>query len=79
MLKKLFDIFLPFRQIASELRAIRELYEAELADRDHPIFRHTERPHQSDTEVTYTGEEEKPKSALQRLKERFSAVELDEE
>lgn len=43
----------PLSAIARELRALRELYELELAQRDPPIVRHTEQPADTDTEVTY--------------------------
>lgn len=67
MLKRLANLITPFSIIAKELTIIRELYEADLDNRK--IYRVTEKPGKSDTEITFVGEdEEKPKgSALQRL------------
>lgn len=56
----------PFAVIARELTSLRELYEADLAARDKPVYRVTQDPSSSDTEVTYSGEE-KPRTPLQRL------------
>lgn len=73
-MRALLSIFAPFALIASELAklrkeatAIRELYEAELAAREKPVYRITEEPGRSDTEVSFAGEEPKEKSALRRL------------
>ncbi len=68
---RLKQIIHPFSEIASELRILRELYEAELAERlvivperaavqAAPIRRVTEKPSIHDTEVSYMGVEEKP-------------------
>jgi hypothetical protein len=45
----------PLGTIARELTILRELYEAELSAREHPIYRVTEKPRKDDTEVTYAG------------------------
>ena len=69
MFSKLAEFINPLHTIAKELTAIRELYEAELATRDKPIYRITEDPQEGDTVVMYTGDEPKAKSALRRLLE----------
>jgi hypothetical protein len=52
LLRMLRLIFSPMREIARELKIIRELYEAELAEREPPIRRITEEPNpRFDTEV----------------------------
>jgi hypothetical protein len=62
MLRELLAYLAPFKVIADELSKIRQLYEAELAQRENPVYLVTEKPRESDTEVTYMGdEEEKPK------------------
>lgn len=66
-MKKLLEMLAPFAVIARELTAIRELYEAELATRDKPIYRVTEAPSKYDTEVTYGEEKPKKGSILSRL------------
>ncbi len=66
MLKTLREWFAPLQSIAAELRKLRELYEAELGQREHPVFLVTERPRKSDTEVTYTGEEQERKPLWKR-------------
>jgi hypothetical protein len=53
-------IFSPMKEIARELRIIRELYEEELGSRMPPIIRRTEEPNpRFDTEV-FDGSDEKP-------------------
>jgi hypothetical protein len=77
------ETFLPFAAIAAELRIIRELYELELASRvdsagrPTPIYRVTESPSPSDTEVFF-GEDlpKRPKSAIEDF---GSDLILDEE
>lgn len=66
---RLKDIFLPFSQIAKELAIIREMYELELSSRNPPIIRVTEEPRRGDTEVSYTDDKPKAKSALKRMLE----------
>ena len=62
MLRTLLALFRPLSTIARELSIIRELYEMDLASRDQPIFRVTERPSKHDTEVSYTGvRDDRPK------------------
>ena len=61
MLKAILLFLAPLRVVASELTAIRELYEAELALHDPPIYRVTEKPKSSDTEVYMPGAVESPK------------------
>jgi len=60
----------PFAAIAEELRIIRELYEEELSERvivvgdrivPAPVRRITEKPSKHDTEVSYPGDEMKPR------------------
>jgi hypothetical protein len=51
MLKTLLRIVRPFSVIARELTILRELYEAELAARPNPVYRVTEKPRESNTEV----------------------------
>ena len=48
------------------MKILRELYEAELAERDPPIIRRTEKPRKSDTVVSYAGEEDRTKTALRK-------------
>ena len=55
MLRTLLALFRPLTTIARELAIIRELWELELASRQPPIYRVTERPSKRDTEVTYSG------------------------
>lgn len=62
-------------QIAQELRILRELYELELGARREdpmhtipaPIFRITEEPGRSDTEVSYADDEPKVPNAYEKL------------
>ena len=61
MLRTLLALMRPLHSIARELRIIRELYELWLWQQDPPIYRVTEKPHQSDTEVTYSGLDTAPK------------------
>lgn len=63
MLAVLQSIFMPLFGIASSLHLIakelvimRELYEADLMSRDVPVMRITQKPRESDTEVSYMGE-----------------------
>jgi hypothetical protein len=74
---QLANVVAPFHIIAKELTALRELYEAELASREKPVYRITESPGRNDTEVTY-GDEDKEKSPLRRLMEGMSP-ELDDD
>lgn len=76
MFKRLRDLLIPFASIAWELRLMNELKELELNERLHPvtgdpspIIRRTEKPRKSDTEISYMGVPEKPKSAFQKLRE----------
>ena len=66
MFRRLLGLLSPFHDIAHELKILRELYEAELAERDPPIIRRTEKPRKSDTVVSYAGEEDKTRSALRK-------------
>lgn len=59
MLRTLLSLVRPFGNIARELRIIRELYEADLASRQTPIYRVTESPSKLDTEISYAGVEDK--------------------
>jgi hypothetical protein len=60
LLRMLRLVFSPFKEIAKELKIIRELYEAELSERKPAIVRITEPANPRwDTEV-FTGEDEKP-------------------
>lgn len=69
MWRRFLELVAPFQAIAMELKAIRELYEAELATHTPPIWRSTETPG-DDTQVSYTGDQPKAKvSALSRLTE----------
>jgi len=56
MIETLRLIFAPLGVIARELMIIRELYEADLAQRENPIYRVTEQPKETDTTVTYAGD-----------------------
>lgn len=57
-------------RIAQDLHVMRQLYEAELAERKPPILLRTEKPSDEDTEVTYYGVKPvKGKSALEKLGE----------
>ena len=57
------DFVLPLRQIATELRIMRELHELDLAARG--IQRVTEKPKKTDTTVGYQGvAEDRPKFKL---------------
>lgn len=49
----------PFASIAQSLAIIAELYELELSERRPPIRRVTETPSRHDTEVSYSGVEDK--------------------
>jgi hypothetical protein len=61
LLRMLRLIFSPMREIARELKIIRELYEAELAERTPRIVRITEAPNpRLDTEVMIPGDLERP-------------------
>jgi hypothetical protein len=64
--RRLLGLLSPFHDIARELKILRELYEAELAERDPPIIRRTEKPRKSDTVVSYVGEEDRTKTALRK-------------
>ncbi len=56
LLRLLRLVFSPFKQIAADLRIIRELYELELSSRNPPIMRITEKPDpKHDTEVLTDG------------------------
>lgn len=79
MFLKLMRLVAPFAAIARELSTIRELYELDLGSRKPPVYRFTEKPKRSDTEVTYAGEEPKRKSALERAKELFDKVGEDDD
>ena len=57
-MRTLLGIIRPFASIARELRTLRELFELELASRNPPVIRHTERARKSDTEVSYMGVQE---------------------
>lgn len=56
---RLQQILHPFASIAQSLAVIAELYELELSERKPAIRRITETPSRNDTEVSYTGVEEK--------------------
>lgn len=58
MWRKLYQLVAPFAAIAEELKNLRELYELELSER-YKIYRRTEEPKETDTEVSYTGEKVK--------------------
>jgi len=79
MFRRLKDLIIPFSGIAQELRILRELYEMDLASRSPPLVRVTEEPRRADTEITYMGDEPKPKSALRRLLEEWEAEEPEPE
>ena len=79
MFKKLVSLLAPFYTIAQELTAIRELYEAELAARDKPIFRITESPSESDTVVMWGEKDNKDKSGLRKLLGVFDAEDAGDE
>ena len=62
MIRLLLSIFRPLGVIAKELTILRQLYEADLAAREQPIYRVTEKPTKDDTVVTYAGvSDERPK------------------
>lgn len=62
MIRLLLSIFRPLGVIAKELTIIRQLYEADLAAREQPIYRITEKATKDDTMVTYAGvSDERPK------------------
>ena len=65
MLKLLLSLLRPLPVIARELTALRELYESELASRQPPVYRLTEKPSKNDTEVSYAGIERR-ESLLER-------------
>jgi hypothetical protein len=69
------DSFLPMSQIAKELAILRELYELDLASRNPPIYRITEAPGKSDTEITYADDEGKKKSKADKLVEAWEEEE----
>jgi hypothetical protein len=79
MFRRLKDLIIPFSGIAQELRILRELYEMDLASRNPPLVRITEEPRRADTEITYMGDEPKPKSALRRLLEEWESEEPEPE
>lgn len=59
---ELVDWISPLKTIASELRLLRHLYELDLASRNPPVYRLTQRPKKTDTEVLYPDvEDERPK------------------
>ena len=67
MWKRLLRLISPFSEIAKELAVLRELYELELASRNPPIIRITEKPGKDDTVVSYMDDAPaKPKSAMLR-------------
>ena len=78
MLRTLLDLFAPWASIARELTALRELYEADLASRKPPVYRLTEKPSKSDTEVFWEEAPRKPTSAIDRLKDVLSSTEEEE-
>ena len=78
-MKKLIEVLAPFAVIARELTAIRELYEAELAAREKPIYRITETPGKSDTEVIWDEGDIMPKSKLRKLMEGLQATDDDDD
>ncbi len=49
----IFRLLRPLTSLAREVSIIRELYELELAARENPITRVTQRPRKDDTEVSY--------------------------
>jgi hypothetical protein len=55
VLRTLLSLLRPLPEIARSLRLIAELYELELASRNPPVLRVTERPSEKDTEVLYAG------------------------
>ncbi len=57
MFRTLLALVRPFASIAKSLRALVELYEMELQNRDNrfPIYRVTEKPKKTDTEISYSG------------------------
>jgi hypothetical protein len=72
------EFLAPFQAIARELRVANELKELELEARvidpksiPAPLYRVTEKPRASDTEVTFVGE--KPKSMFQRAADKLVA------
>ena len=90
MFKRLANFFHPFSVIAKELTIIRQLYEQELAERSlvlgpkdevrpAPIIRITEKPKKTDTEISYMGDDSRPKSALQKAKEAFDRLGEDDD
>ena len=79
MFRRLKDLIIPFSGIAQELRILRELYEMDLASRNPPLVRVTEEPRRADTEISYMGDEPKPKSALRRLLEEWESEEPEPE
>ncbi len=75
MLRALLAIFRPMKQIADELRIIRQLYEAELESRQPPIYRITEAPSKRNVEISYTGvADERP-----MYKRWFGAADVEED
>ena len=60
LLRMLRLVFSPFKEIARELRIIRELYEEELGSMQPPVMRRTETPDpRFDTEI-FDGSEARP-------------------
>ena len=75
MLRTLLAIFRPMKQIADELRIIRQLYEAELEMHDPPIYRVTEAPSKRNVEISYTDvADERP-----AYKRWFGAADVEED
>jgi hypothetical protein len=84
MFAKLRAIFLPFSEIAVQLKRLADLKELELKERviqrdsiASPVILITEEPKKGDTTVSYGGEEDKPKSKLRQLMDGI--VEPDED
>jgi hypothetical protein len=60
VIRLLLSFLRPLATIAQELHILRQLYEMELAARDPPLYRVTEQPNPSNTEVMY-GTSDPPK------------------
>ena len=74
MIRLLILFLRPLSRLADEIAIIRQLYEADLASRDNPIYRITQSPSKEDTEVSYSDGPD-PKHKTKRW---FSAAEQDE-
>lgn len=72
------DYILPLAQIAAELRALRELYEMDLAERNPPIIRITEKPRRADTEVSYMDAPEDKRPGWKKATDAFFRPDSDD-